>query len=329
MRISTFLPLLLFIGLFYSCKSSLNISVLRPASIDIPKDTKKIIVLNNTLLRNKSNKAIVEGILTGEQIFGDKNASIACVNSLTKTINNSKMYTASYRGEIEVLNFDRSVNWEAVIDICNKENAELIVALDFFDTNSGLGAKVLGGVNQVEGTAHFSIYYPSQKLIISDYVVKDYKATGAASPSMNPLAVINDVVVKGELLKEVGETVGIKAGSEIVPTWIWVNRMFYKGGGKDLRFTKRLIRSGNWDMAEQKLIELTGSIKDRRVRKANYNLALVKEAQGDLDAALKYAETAALMFNDKHAPAYVQILKMRQNDEARLTYQLQTEGENK
>jgi hypothetical protein len=329
MRSNSILFLLIVIPFFYSCKSSLNISVLRPASIDIPKDSKKIIVLNNTLLRNKSNNAIVEGILTGEQIFGDKNASLACVQALTRAINNSKLFTASYRGEIEVLNYDRSVNWETITELCKKENAELIVALDFFDTNSGIGSKVLGGVNQVAGTAHFSIYYPSQKLIISDYVVTDYKATGAASPSLNPLAVINDVIVKSELLVEVGETVGAKAGAEIVPTWIWVNRMFYTGGGKDLRFAKHLIRSGNWDMAEQKLIELTNSIKDRRVRKANYNLALVKEAQGDLEAAVKYAETAALMFNDKHAPAYVQILKQRQNDEVRLAYQLQAEGENK
>lgn len=326
MRYSILSLFLILFSLFCSCKSSLNISVLRPASVDIPKNVKKVVVLNNTLLRNKTGKAVVEGILTGEQLYGDKNASLACVNALVRGINSSKMYSSTYRGEKEVLNFDKSVNWDAVKEICDKENAELLVALDFFDTNSGLGAKVLGGVNQVAGTAHFSIYYPAEQLLISDFVVTDYKATGAASPSLHPLAVINDAVVKSELLIAVGETVGAKASSEIVPTWIWVNRMFYTGGGRELRFTKHLIRNGNWDLAEQKLLELTGSIKDRKVRKANHNLALVKEAQGDLESAIKYAETAAFTFNDKHAAAYLPILKMRQNDEARLAYQLQPEN---
>ncbi len=313
--------------IFSACTSNLRISVLRPASVDIPKDVKKMVILNNTLLSNKDKLTVLEGVLSGEQLYGDKNASQACVQSFARTINASNMFKAVQRGEKPLLGEDRSVNWELVQEICDKEESQLLVSLDFFDTNSGLGSTVLTGTNRVSGTAHFSIYYPAEKFIITDYVVTDTRATGAGSGSLNPLDMVNDALIKSQLLKDVGDAVGIKAGNELVPTWIWVGRMYYTGGGRDLRNTKRLIANGNWDLAEQKLDYLIISGKRKHVRKAHYNMALVKEGQGDLEAALQHAETAAVQYNDRNAPRYVTVLRNRMAQEERLQYQLKKEGE--
>lgn len=327
MKTTITIILLGFLLIFSACTSSMRISVLKPANVDIPKDVKKIVILNNTLLSNKDKLTIIEGVLSGEQLYGDKNASQACVQSLARTISTSNMYDAYARGEKPLLNENRSVNWETVQEICDKESAQLLVSLDFFDTNSGLGETVLTGTNKVSGTAHFSIYYPAEKFILTDYVVTDYKATGSAAGTLNPLEMVNDALIKSQMLKDVGDAVGSKAGSELVPTWIWVGRMYYTGGGRELRNAKRLIRSGNWEVAEKKL-EMAIAVKsNRRVGKAYYNLALCREGQGDLSGALQHAETAAIQYNNKNAPQYITVLKNRLADEARLEYQLTKEGE--
>lgn len=313
--------------IFSACTSNMRISVLKPANVDIPKDVKRIVVLNNTLLSNKDKLTVLEGVLSGEQLYGDKNASQACVQALARTINTSNMYKAVQRGEKSLLSEDRSVNWEIVQEICDKEESQLLVSLDFFDTNSGLGSTVLTGTNRVSGTAHFSIYYPAEKFILTDYVVTDTKATGSAAGSLNPLEMVNDALIKSQMLKDVGDAVGAKAGSQLVPTWIWVGRMYYTGGGRELRHAKRLIRSGNWEVAEQKLGMATAVKSQRRVGKAYYNLALCREGQGDLSGAIQHAETAAIQYNNKNAPQYITVLKNRLADEARLEYQLTKEEE--
>ena len=73
-----------------------------------------------------------------------------------------------------------------------------------------------------------------------------------------------------------------------------------------------MIRNGNWDIAEKQLEYGMNGHGRKATGRVYYNLALVNEGQGDLETAIKYAETAALEFGNKHANSYLVELRRRQ-----------------
>lgn len=72
-----------------------------------------------------------------------------------------------------------------------------------------------------------------------------------------------------------------------------------------------MIKQGNWDIAEKQLEYGLTSGNRKAQGRTYFNLALVKEGQGELDEAIKYAETAALEFGNKLANEYLVTLRDR------------------
>ena len=76
---------------FASCKTkSLSVQVLVPAQINIPQDVNSIGLLNHSLPSKQDRWSnVLEGFLTGESIFADKDASYATLNGCANKLNNS------------------------------------------------------------------------------------------------------------------------------------------------------------------------------------------------------------------------------------------------
>ena len=66
---------------------------------------------------------------------------------------------------------------------------------------------------------------------------------------------------------------------------------------------------------------LTNNIDVKIVRRSYFNLALAAEIKGKLDTAIEYAEKARNM-GEKKASAYINTLRLRKQDEAKLKQQL-------
>ncbi len=72
-----------------------------------------------------------------------------------------------------------------------------------------------------------------------------------------------------------------------------------------------MIAKGNWDIAEKQLLMETNPKNEKVQRRILYNLALVKEGQGQITEAIEFAEQSALL-GDKMANEYLKILRRRE-----------------
>jgi hypothetical protein len=275
---------------------------------------KKILLLNNAKLAKDNTNTQIDKFLTGEQFDGDKLALDAYENGLMQALRNNG-YVVETLLPRNISNADGSVNWSVLDSIFTVNNTQTVITINFFDSDAHIGGVILADAlgqtqNYLYGKSTISIYCDNH-LVIQDVIV-DAQFSLPTSGSLNPIALINDIVNKRKFYNNLGSNVGFKAGTFFGANWYWVNRDFYNKGSKGLRQAKKMIYFGNWDIAQKKLMYILQTSKKNKVlARASYNLALVYEGQGDIDMAISTAEKSSIEYNCKKAPAYLQILLQR------------------
>lgn len=325
MKKSYLLPFLLITLVLVGCRTSFRITVQKPAVINLPTGVKKIIVVNNTI-QKQDFKNVADGILTGEQINGDKRAADVFPDGLMRSLTNGG-YT-SMRVNAITLKKNSNIDYAVLDSLFSANDAQAVIVLDKFDSDSPIGGTVLNDAigstqSRLIGRATMSVYCQKNRLSMENVLVTSYFNI-PTSGSLNPLALIQDVVNKKKWYGSLGRATGGQAGTYFYSPWVWVNRQFYNKGSLGLRRAKKMIYHGNWDIAEKKLNYVLEGARNNKVRgRASYNLALVYEGQGRLEDAIKMAEKSALMYNCKSAPSYLQVLKRRRNDVQIMQWQQQ------
>src|SRR5690606_25952253 len=249
---------LLVCGLFIllpSCAvSNISISVQKPSQLSLPQDVNRIVVVNNSTLQSKEQAAIIEAILSGEQLQGDRLASENCTRGLVNTLNESNKYLAVGIQDKAVFREDLSIDWTEVKNICAAEKAEMMIVMNLFDTDAQAGGMITGlatGGTPIYGEAIFDMFYPSEELHYHNMRIVDGLYI-QSNLSLDPLLILNDMARKREITNELGYKVGSTAAWTMIPYWVWVDRKYYKKGSKSLKNSRNLIRNGNWDLAEKK-----------------------------------------------------------------------------
>lgn len=308
-----------------SCMTSFRITVQKPSLIDLPNDVKKLVVIDDTYKVKAKVEAVIDGVLSGEQINGDKMAADVFPDGVMQSLRNGN-FTAERVDKPLGKNESGRINAAALDSIFTENDAQAIIVLNKFDSDAPIGGVILGNVlgqsqSTITGRATISVYCQN-KLTMENVLVTE-RFVIPTSGSTNPLALLQDVVNKRKWYADLGRATGAMAGSYFYSPWVWTNREFYNKGCKSLRRAKKMIYFGNWDIAEKKLLPLLDDPREKVQARASYNLALVYEAQGRLDDAIAMAEKSALEFNCKKAPIYLQQLKIRLNDVIRLEWQRQ------
>lgn len=311
LRLITFSILVLSIT---SCKHHYRISVDQPASIKLPAESKSIGVINNVTNANSPDK-IVGMILSGEQINGNVTAAERAVDGVLNSLSRS----ADMHGEIfsheSMRNEDGSLNWTLIDSIGRAQGIHAFVELNELKSvapiGGTVGAIVTGNSNsKLEGTLFVNIHVVETGFNYERYSVTRYYNV-PVSTSGNPMDILGDVQRKREAYKILGFDLGFEAAELIYAHRIWVNRMYFKKGSRSLKAANDMMRNGNWDIAEKLLLNDIENGKLKARGRILYNLALVKEGQGDVNAALEFAERSALECYNKDANEYLVKLRDR------------------
>src|SRR4051812_39371810 len=124
-----------------ACGPSKNVSfnITQPAEITLPADVNTILLVDRTKFEHESVN-IIEGILTGELPADDKAAAQEGLNSLKKKLDSSprfnvKICTERLKGNSITTAFPEPLPWNKVDELCTANNAEVVVALEVFDSN--------------------------------------------------------------------------------------------------------------------------------------------------------------------------------------------------
>jgi hypothetical protein len=329
--------------LLISCKTSyMAVDVLKPARIDVPTEIKSVAIINRSLpAKEERAMNIIEGVISGEGIFNDRLGSEKCVAGAVELLNNSPRFKAVLPGDIDLRGTGTDVwppvlEWNIISDISNRYNADAVIALETFDSDSHTnfdrheytreedGRKVRyveyrAEVNmQIE--AGWRIYYTDREQIVDENVYVDHISWDAKGPTRE--AAKRNLPSKGRIIEDAGFFAGQQYATRISPVWIRVSRTFYSKGSEELERASRYAKQGNWDEAAEIWKNTINSSDPKIAGYAAFNLALSYEMNGDLNSALEWAEKSYYDFNNKKARNYINTIKGRIADERRLDKQL-------
>lgn len=308
-----------------SCKTSFRISVKEPAAVRIDESVKTYGIINNVDQENSPEKKIAGIILGTENINGNVEAAERAVDGALRALENSSYVSGkTISGEVNIHEENGNVDWEELSIIAEEKKVEGFIELTQLQTLSPVGGNVLANASgqrsaRLEGTMYVNYYIPETKQKYERYKVF-YVYNIPLSGSTNIIDLLGDAQRKKEYYKALGFQLGYKAGAQITPNWVWVGRDYYTKGSKVLKRARPMIKEGNWDIAEEQLLMGLSASSDKVLGRTTFNLALVKEGQGEIDEAIKYAKESALNYGNKLANDYLVKLKRRKRQLEEMGY---------
>lgn len=310
-----YLYLTLLIGILtVSCKTHFRISVKEPAVVNIPENAKSFGVVNS-VNKNNSPEEIAGKILSGMGMNGNEMAAERAVDGIFRALDKSNdLHGISF--ETDSLRFvNGEANWAYIDSVAELKGLQGFIEIVELKTISPIGGTVLANVegkssSRLDGTAYINYYIAKDHQLFERYNVR-YKYNIPLSPGSSIFDILNDIQKKRQYYRALGFELGYKAGKLIYPNWVWANRTFYNKGSKVLKQAKPMIKKGNWDIAEKQLLYDEDHHSNRVRGRVFYNLALVKEGQGEIDEAIKWAERSALECGNKLANEYLVTLRNR------------------
>lgn len=329
-----FLIILTMAFLVLSCKTNqLYLNVIEPAPVTISPDIKKVGVIDRTLATDATKPLdVVEKVISLEGKNLDKEGAAESIRGLTEELMNNERFTevkplsdVDFRTP-RTLEFPAALKWEIVEQICREKGIDALFSLERFDTDTKINYSArkvdvktpLGAIPGLEHQADMEtivktgwrIYDPVNRVIPDQFVYNEsiiYHAKG-----INPLLAAGGLIGRKDAVKEVSNKAGHGYAMRIIPFETRVMRDYFVKGNYNFKIAKRKARTGNWNSAGEIWQKETGNPKRKVAGRATYNMAIISEINGDVDAALGYARKSYEDYNIRLGMQYVRILENRQ-----------------
>jgi hypothetical protein len=328
-----------------SCKTNLvYINATNPAPVTISNSTKNVGIVSRTTPTedNKTLNAIHQAT-SGETLKLIKEATAESIRGLNDALTQNKRFEiVKPINDIELKTpvagtFPSQLSWTEVESICSDNGVDILFVMEIFDTELKVVPinvptkidnvmDVLNAVTQTQVNitttvkTGWRIYDPKSKYILDQYPLADYLTFTANATTV--LNTTEALLGRKEAIKQSANRLGHVYADRIIPYWIKVTRDYYVKGNRNFKIATRKARTGNWIGAGELWLKETESRKRKIAGRACYNMAILGEINGDLDAAISWAQKAYENYNNKLALRYVNILKYRRKSNQRLDYQL-------
>ena len=327
--------LIVVMSLLYGCGATdtLTISVINPPTVYIPKNIKSVGIINRSTPSN-DNKIYddLDKVLSIEGKHLDEKGAARMVAGLSDELIRVHQFSeVKILEDVELDNpgmdvFPVSIPWGTVEEICRENDIEILFSLAFYDTDSEVKYDVDAvKVDVVPGLsipayehratvttyikAGWRIYNPVEKLVLDEYT--SFKTVTLKGKGINPLNAYKTIIGREKAVLDQTGFMGREYISRINPYKIRVRRKYYVKGSSNFKTAERRAHTGNWNGAA-KLWELElSSSKSKIAGRACYNMAIVCEINGDLEAAKIWASKAYEDYKDKNALSYVRVLSKR------------------
>jgi len=329
--------------LFSGCvTSSIGVQVLIPADISVPQHIQRVAIINHSLPTKENQKwNVIEGILTGESIFGDREGSENCMIGLLNQLNSGPRFTAAMVNDMDIRGtgtrqFPALIDWNIVDGICKSLNADALIALETFDSDFSYKKYTRNVTKKVEEkeitvvehyadmqvnvNAGWRIYDNIRKQVIDEKAFLDHKVFTAKGN--DPDNAVANLPAKRNAINQAAVYAGSRFGIRISPTWRHETRQYYTGKVEEFKQTKKYVEHNDWDMAI-KIWEGMTTNPDKKIGgRACFNLGIAYEMKGDFETALAWMKKAYYDFSLKQASQYINILNRRIIDRQKLDEQM-------
>lgn len=322
--------------LFSGCSKYGYVSLNYPRnpSVYLPDNIRNVAIVNRSRTNeNDKKKQLIEAIITGEIAGSDRIASDECLKGVFDGIN-------GYRGiDIVIPQIERLygtgtnvtpelLNWQLVKKICDSTNADALLVLETFDSNSDLllstvthnvNAIINGGTpspalpSQVRITVNalWRLYDPANKTIVDQYQSTSHLTVNGAGNNLN--------VPPPEALPNAAYAAGQEYIQRFLPSYYTVRRDLYKRGKgsskQEFKTAFRKTEVANWQGAMDEWIAILKHSSRKNAGRACLNMAVSFEVLGNTDSALEWAKNSYELYNNKLGRDYSKILLNRRNIE--------------
>lgn len=338
--------LLVSIIILGSCspKNRLTISVTEPAPVNINPNIKSIGIIDRsapsdkTKILDKFDKILsLEG--KNMDLEGAHEAVTGLFDelSINNRINEVKTLECVEEKSPGLSIFPAALSWNKIEQICNENEVDAIFALSFYDTDATIDYNTV----QTEIEAPFGltipaiehqvtinttikigwrIYDPTNKFIADEFILNENIVSQGRG--INPLKAIEAIIERKQAVLQISNNIGHFYGSRIVPYRTRVSRYYFVKGTDNFKVGKRRAQTGDWDGAAELWKKEVSNPKSKIAGRACYNMAIISEINGDLDAAVKWASKSYSDYKNKTALSYINVLKYRILKNKRLEEQL-------
>ncbi len=303
---------------------TMNFNVIIPARIDVPDHIKVAAMIDRTLVDDEASN-VIEGVITGELIGEDKLATQILMDGVHAMLQNAatvriKRTTEVYPGGSPFsAAFPEPLSWEEIEALCDKYQADAIVAIEKFDSDF----IIIPGASQVATVkAGIRMYDPALKSIIDQYQYSHKENFGTGELSIE--AAINGLISKNAAVKEASYEAGIAYGRRLSPSWYRISRKYYRKSKGDDVFAEgaRMMEINDWYAAKEALLLAMDTGHRKTKGRAAHNLAVVYEIEGNLEEAKVWVQAAWGKYKNKKSKDYLYDLNRRINEVARVNQQM-------
>lgn len=130
------------------------------------------------------------------------------------------------------------------------------------------------------------------------------------------------------LVNNSSEYLGRFFGSKIIPTWLTVERLYYKSGNQNMLLAEKYALNNEWLKAAEIWNKQSKNKNPKMAAKACYNMALACEMEGKLDAAIDWLVQSYSILkvnNEEHkenCKRYIAVLVLRKKEIEKLAHQV-------
>jgi hypothetical protein len=150
--------------------------------------------------------------------------------------------------------------------------------------------------------------------------------------SVYPELFTSDYYCHRRLLQNSAEYLGRAFGGKLVPSWLKVDRSYYRSNNINMLKAEKYCLEDDWLKAAEIYKKETNNKNRNIAAKAKYNMALICEMEGKLDAAIDWLIRSFSSYkqeNQQHefnCKQYIELLATRKKEIERLGKQIRNRG---
>ena len=321
----------------------MNIQILVPAKITLPQTIKRIGIANRSLpAKENVFFNILEGFITGESIFADREGSEKCIQGLYDKLTNSPRFQAvlierEFLKGTGTREFPEPLDGAKVDEICKKYNVDGLVLLETFDSNIGIRdrkrdvkhkdkdgkeyitVEYCSDLN-INASTGWRVYDFTNRQIVDENRFTDEKRWTSCSNTLSNSR--HDLPSKRSAIDNAGYFSGQEYGIRISPNWVNGSRYYFTKGNDDFKIARDYMLAGNLDKAVEIWNKLTLNSDKKIAGRACHNMAYACEKKGQLDLAYEWAKKAYEQHNLRSESSYIDQLEKRIQEQKKLGEQM-------
>lgn len=329
MRVFSFVLITL---LFASCVKThyFTIETLEPAEISVTQDVQKIgiVDLNNLVNKNPDDIYFFTDTTETDSIHEIELAAKLTAEFTAEYLTNSPRFKPEYI-ENKTKDVKSEISIEHLNKLCEENSVDGLVVIEsfFYKTNENIEVTMLfeslpiysTGI-QVKRNAEVKVYSMSDNSFIKNFSLTDtsyYDHTW-----LSESAAENFFPESYELVEKVATITAKEICAKIAPSWHTTNRFVYYGKKKWLNAIK-LVKDDKWISAAAKWNKQTNSKKKKLAAYSCFNMAIAAEMEGNLNAALAWAEKSYDYRRNYLTAKYIKIIRKRLEKEKLIIEQME------